>query len=98
MSLKLSGRFVTLLCDSFYIEVATVAYLKVDVLVALLGVPSDELATYFFQSNCSKLLCCSLPLATYFLTKHANDSRKGWEYISSVALGTLAIFVTLMFG
>lgn len=86
----------------FLIEVATVAYLKVDVLLlALLDAPSEELATYFFSIQLFEAaLLLVMPLGYLFFNQiNANDSSKGAGHpFLLFAAATLGISVTLIFG
>lgn len=103
VSLKLSWPLRNpILRQFFYIEVATVAYLKVDVLLlAVLGVPSDELANYFFSIQLFEAaLLLVMPIGYLFFNRiNSNDFSKGAGHTFFIfAAGTLAISVTLMFG
>ena len=86
----------------FYIEVATVAYLKIDVLLlAFFGAPSDELATYFFSIQLFEAaLLLVMPIGYLFFNQiNAHDFKQGIGHLFLVfAAGTLAISVTLIFG
>lgn len=103
VSLKLSWPFHnSTLRQFFYIEAATVAYLKVDVLLlAFFGIPSHELATYFFSIQLFEAaLLLVMPLGYLFFNQiNANDSSKGAGHISLIFVAaTLGISVTLIFG
>ena len=86
----------------FFIEVATVAYLKIDVLLlAFLGVPSHELATYFFSIQLFEAaLLLIMPLGYLFFNQiNADEYKKGIGHtFVTFAAGTLAISGSLFFG
>lgn len=66
-----------LLRQFFYIEVATVAYIKVDVLVlAFLGIPSADIASYFFSLQLFEAaLLLLMPLGYLFFNRiNSTDS------------------------
>lgn len=86
----------------FYIEVATIAYLKLDVLLlAFFGVPSDELATYFFSIQLFEAaLLLVMPIGYLFFNQiNADKLEKGVGHTFLVfAAGTLAISFCLIIG
>ena len=103
VSLKLSWPLRNpTLRQFFYIEVATVAYLKVDVLLlAVLGVPSKQLATYFFSIQLFEAaLLLVMPLGYLFFNQINSHERKEgiFHTLIKFAAGTLAISVTLIVG
>ena len=86
----------------FYIEVATVAYLKVDVLLlAVFGVARDELANYFFSIQLFEAaLLFVMPLGYLFFNQinEREFKKEAGPIFFIFAAGTLAISVTLVFG
>ena len=102
-SLKLSWPLRnSTLRQFFYVEVATVAYLKIDVLLlAFLGIPSHELATYFFSIQLFEAaLLLIMPLGYLFFNQiNADEFKKGEAHtFLKFAAGTFAICFTLIFG
>ena len=87
--LQLSLPFANpVLRQFFFIEVATVAYIKVDVLLlALLGIPSADIASYFFSIQLFEAALLVLMPVGYLFFNRINST-----YIPSAKRSALLVF------
>ena len=86
----------------FFIEVVTVAYLKVDMLVLfILGLPATELASYFFSLQLFEaVLLLLIPLGYLFfnqINRLEPDSEDGSVFLTFAMLITLFSLAILLF-
>lgn len=86
----------------FYVELATIAYVKVDVLLlAFFGIPSDELAAYYFSIQLFEAaLLLLMPLGYLFFNRiNANDPSNRTDQIFLVfAVSVLATSALVISG